>query len=186
MPPNTSLLKQSLLGSPSTTKIDIPLLSQFTFGTSIVNARLELGRSDGWRSIGTGQGRELSVLEATLEGIVRPKGIRYLILLLPHSILIKLIISFQVQYWHVIPVSLHSFRPSHFSSYPSRLFPDFCFGLFVQVPLLHNCLPQVRVVDQTLRMDTTLLDLSPTKDALPDVGPIGGIANLVLVPRKMR
>ncbi|KAF8530977.1 putative adipose-regulatory protein-domain-containing protein [Gautieria morchelliformis] len=76
VPPNASILKQSLLGSPSTTKVDIPLLSQFILGTSVVNARLELGRSDGWKGIGDGQGRELSVLEATLKGTVRPKGIR--------------------------------------------------------------------------------------------------------------
>lgn len=80
MPFHTSLLKQSLLGSPSTIKVDIPLLFQFTFGTSVVNARLELGRSDGWKSIGNGQGRELSVLEATLKGTVRPRGIRYRII----------------------------------------------------------------------------------------------------------
>ena len=77
MPIHTSLLKQSFLGSPSTIKVDIALLSQFIFGTSIVNARLELGRSDGWKGIGNGQGRELNVLEATLKGTVRPRGIRY-------------------------------------------------------------------------------------------------------------
>jgi hypothetical protein len=81
VPLNPSIFKQSLLGSPSTIKVDIPLLSQFILGTSVVNARLELGRSDGWKGIGNGQGRELSVLEATLKGTVRPKGIRYLIYL---------------------------------------------------------------------------------------------------------
>jgi hypothetical protein len=57
------------------TKLDIPLVSQFVSGTSTVHARLELGRSDGWKGIGNGQGRELSVLDATLKGTVRPKGI---------------------------------------------------------------------------------------------------------------
>ncbi|KAF8577892.1 hypothetical protein K439DRAFT_1363629 [Ramaria rubella] len=76
VPPRSSFLKQLLIGSPSTTTVDIPLLSQFVSGTSTVNARLELGRSDGWKSIGTGQARELSVLEAILKGTVRPKGLR--------------------------------------------------------------------------------------------------------------
>ena len=75
MPPQSSLVKHVLLGSPATVKLDIPLASQFVSGTSTIHAHLEVGRTDGWKSIGNGIGRELSVLEATLKGTVRPKGL---------------------------------------------------------------------------------------------------------------
>ena len=75
MPRHSSLVKHILLGSPATVKLDIPLVSQFVSGTSTVHARLEVGRADGWRGIGNGHGRELTVLEATLKGTVRPRGI---------------------------------------------------------------------------------------------------------------
>ena len=46
-------------------------------GTSQLRARIELGRNDGWRSLGSGQGRELSVQSASIQGTVRPEGLRY-------------------------------------------------------------------------------------------------------------
>lgn len=45
-------------------------------GAKELQARVELGRSDGWKSLGTGQGREISIRSARIEGIVRPEGIR--------------------------------------------------------------------------------------------------------------
>jgi hypothetical protein len=40
-------------------------------------ARIEVGRQDSWRAIGSGQGRELTVLHASLKGQVVLRGIRY-------------------------------------------------------------------------------------------------------------
>ena len=39
-------------------------------------AKVELGRRDGWKSLGEGHGRELSVLTATLRGNIRLEGLR--------------------------------------------------------------------------------------------------------------
>lgn len=41
-----------------------------------MNARIDLGRRDGWKSLGSGEGRELSVWNAALRGAVRRHGIR--------------------------------------------------------------------------------------------------------------
>src|SRR5712691_6987679 len=62
--------------NPSTTTLKIPLLSSYVSGASDVVARIELGRQDGWKSIGSGEGKELSVLTAFINGRVRPQGVR--------------------------------------------------------------------------------------------------------------
>jgi hypothetical protein len=62
--------------NPRTTTLNIPLLSRYVSGVSRVVARVELGRQDGWKSIGAGQGKELSVLTAFIKGGVRPQGVR--------------------------------------------------------------------------------------------------------------
>jgi len=63
----------------STTTLTIPLLSRHVSGVSRVIARIELGRQDGWKSIGSGEGKELSVLTAFIKGSVRPQGVRGII-----------------------------------------------------------------------------------------------------------
>ncbi|KAI0051650.1 hypothetical protein FA95DRAFT_1533918 [Auriscalpium vulgare] len=63
----------------SVVPLDIRFLSAFTPGTRIVSARVELGRRDGWRSLGSGEGRELSVLAASLHGVVLHRGLRGLV-----------------------------------------------------------------------------------------------------------
>ncbi|TFY77636.1 hypothetical protein EWM64_g6377 [Hericium alpestre] len=68
-----------LLSSPTTTALHLSLLQSYTFGTSSVIAKVELGRRDEWRTIGKGEGRELSVLSASVVGTVRHKGIRGLV-----------------------------------------------------------------------------------------------------------
>ncbi|KAI9445317.1 putative adipose-regulatory protein-domain-containing protein [Lactarius indigo] len=62
--------------NPTTTTLKIPLLTRYVSGVSRVSVRVELGRQDGWRSIGSGAGKELSVLTALIEGRLRPRGIR--------------------------------------------------------------------------------------------------------------
>ncbi|KAA1467910.1 hypothetical protein DENSPDRAFT_833073 [Dentipellis sp. KUC8613] len=68
-----------LSGRPSTTSLKIPLLSAYVSGTSSVVARVELGRRDGWKSLGHGEGRELSVLSASVVGTLIHRGIRGII-----------------------------------------------------------------------------------------------------------
>jgi len=61
---------------PSTATLKIPLLTRYVSGVSRVSIRIELGRQDGWRTIGSGEGKELSVITALIEGRLRPQGIR--------------------------------------------------------------------------------------------------------------
>ncbi|KAK0464971.1 putative adipose-regulatory protein-domain-containing protein [Desarmillaria tabescens] len=70
-------------GKPSTFNIDIPLLHSYTFGTSNANAHIQLGRQDGWKTLGSGEGRELSVSDAYLRGILVHRGIRGLVTRFP-------------------------------------------------------------------------------------------------------
>lgn len=56
-------------------RIHIPLLPSFLPGTTSLTAFVEIGRKDGWRSLGHGEGRELSVLSATLKGDVVHYGV---------------------------------------------------------------------------------------------------------------
>lgn len=65
-----------MLSKPKTAEITIPLLTDYTIGSSRVLARIELGRKDHWKSLGTGEGREVSVLSITLEGVLKYHGIR--------------------------------------------------------------------------------------------------------------
>ncbi|KAK0198260.1 hypothetical protein F5146DRAFT_1018850 [Armillaria mellea] len=70
-------------GKPSTIKIDIPLLHSYTFGTPYANAYVQIGRQDGWRTLGSGEGRELAVSNAHLRGILVHRGIRGLVTRFP-------------------------------------------------------------------------------------------------------
>jgi len=77
LPPKHSTF--SFFTVPRLIDMDVLLLSSYVPGTSNVNARIDLGRRDGWKGLGNGQGRELSVLNAALKGAVRPHGIRGLV-----------------------------------------------------------------------------------------------------------
>jgi len=61
----------------------VPLIDNFATGTNLVIAKVDLGRRDGWREIGRGEGRELSVYSATLRGTLRHQGIRGLVTRFP-------------------------------------------------------------------------------------------------------
>jgi len=56
--------------------LDVLFLESHVPGASRIIARVELGRRDGWRALGNGEGRELSVLSASLRGTVKRYGIR--------------------------------------------------------------------------------------------------------------
>ncbi|KAG1749847.1 putative adipose-regulatory protein-domain-containing protein [Suillus paluster] len=82
LPPAKSRLAWVSL-SPQLVHLDILFLESHASGASRVIARVELGRRDGWRVLGNGEGRELSVLSASLRGIVKRHGIRGLVTRFP-------------------------------------------------------------------------------------------------------
>ena len=56
--------------------MDILLVPSFSIDSKSAIARVELGRRDQWKSIGSGEGRELTVFSAVLRGVVVHKGVR--------------------------------------------------------------------------------------------------------------
>ena len=56
--------------------MDILLVSSFSLDGKSAVARVELGRRDQWKSIGSGEGREITVFSAVLRGVVVHKGAR--------------------------------------------------------------------------------------------------------------
>ncbi|ESK98056.1 adipose-regulatory protein [Moniliophthora roreri MCA 2997] len=72
-----------LRSPPSTISLVIPFFSSFIPGTSQVEAEVHLGRHDFWKSVGRGEGREISVLSAELRGAVAHHGIRGLVTRFP-------------------------------------------------------------------------------------------------------
>ncbi|KAF8167755.1 hypothetical protein B0H34DRAFT_792449 [Crassisporium funariophilum] len=72
-----------LFSSPSSARVKIPLLESFSASAPSLAASVEIGRRDGWTTLGTGQGRELSVASATLRGLVVPHGTRGLAIRFP-------------------------------------------------------------------------------------------------------
>jgi hypothetical protein len=72
LPPKASLF----FSSPISSHLRVPLLEYFTSGKSILAANVEIGRRDAWTSLGAGQGREVNVIAASLQGLAVPHGIR--------------------------------------------------------------------------------------------------------------
>ena len=64
---------------PGTSKLKVPLVDNFATGSSLVIAKIDLGRRDGWKGIGRGEGRELSVYSATLRGTLKHRGVRFVL-----------------------------------------------------------------------------------------------------------
>lgn len=93
LPPRRSYLYSS---PPPLISLDILFLSSYTPGTSRVNARVEIGRQDEWRKLGGGEGRELSVATAYLEGTVRYQGVRGLVSRFPLVSAILSLVAFFV------------------------------------------------------------------------------------------
>ncbi|KAG9314244.1 putative adipose-regulatory protein-domain-containing protein [Chiua virens] len=77
LPPKRSML--SFSSTPRLIDLNVPLLYSYLPATSALNARIDLGRKDGWKGVGEGVGRELSVWNAALKGVVRLHGIRGLV-----------------------------------------------------------------------------------------------------------
>ncbi|KAH8120211.1 hypothetical protein DFH11DRAFT_1558906 [Phellopilus nigrolimitatus] len=72
----------------------VPLASSVVTGAARIKVRVEIGRKDGWRTLGTGEGRELSVFAATLHGEVRPQGLRRILAAFPLSLAIAATVAF--------------------------------------------------------------------------------------------
>ncbi|KAJ7092576.1 putative adipose-regulatory protein-domain-containing protein [Mycena epipterygia] len=69
--------------APAVITVHVPLLTSYATGASHVVASVEVGRRDNWKGLGNGQGRELSVVAASLRGVVVHHGIRGLVTRLP-------------------------------------------------------------------------------------------------------
>ncbi|KIP11421.1 hypothetical protein PHLGIDRAFT_474304 [Phlebiopsis gigantea 11061_1 CR5-6] len=93
LPPSVPRLS-FLWNTPGMVEIAIPLLSNIETGTSSAIAHVELGRQDHWRTLGTGEGRELSVSSALLRGMVVHKGIRGLFTRFPLTTSLMAAITF--------------------------------------------------------------------------------------------
>lgn len=52
------------------------MVSSFLPGSSTIVALVEVGRRDQWKSLGNGEGREISVISASIRGSVVHHGIR--------------------------------------------------------------------------------------------------------------
>ncbi|KAF8917688.1 hypothetical protein CPB85DRAFT_1285233 [Mucidula mucida] len=68
---------------PSTTTIDILLLPSYIPSGSHIEATVQLGRQDSWKTLGSGEGREVAVFDAYLYGVVVQQGIRGLVMRFP-------------------------------------------------------------------------------------------------------
>ena len=74
LPPTTALpipfIKQRLI------QHSVVLLNSFKPSSSRTYGRIQLGREDSWKTLGPGEGRELTVFSTELRGAVRPKGLQ--------------------------------------------------------------------------------------------------------------
>jgi len=112
---------------PDIIDMTVPLFSSFAPGTSRILAKLELGRRDGWKSLGEGHGRELSVLSASLRGSIKLKGLRGLVTRFPFpSALISSVIFFLVSLLLLIALFIPAlgWTPSPSSDFDARLQPQ--------------------------------------------------------------
>ncbi|KAJ7783628.1 hypothetical protein DFH07DRAFT_908420 [Mycena maculata] len=75
VPPRVSFYSRA----PAVLDVVVPLLDAYAIGASHVVARVEIGRRDHWKSLGNEQARELSVVAASLQGVVMHHGLRGLV-----------------------------------------------------------------------------------------------------------
>lgn len=80
LPRPGSLIRSILPSSNPHMTLTINLLNSWIPGTSQgLMGTLEIGRKDSWKSIGTGEGRELTVLEAHVTANVKLQGTRRIV-----------------------------------------------------------------------------------------------------------
>ncbi|KIY70148.1 hypothetical protein CYLTODRAFT_392441 [Cylindrobasidium torrendii FP15055 ss-10] len=81
--PGIVLPPASLFSSTRKVAVDILMLPSYVPITSTLDATIQIGRADFWRSVGNGHGRELAVASASLQGIVVHQGLKGLITRFP-------------------------------------------------------------------------------------------------------
>ncbi|PPQ67035.1 hypothetical protein CVT26_009932 [Gymnopilus dilepis] len=79
LPPTSRLF----FSTRTTSHINVVLLESFVPGKSGLSAHVRIGREDSWKTLGSGQGREVSVTSAYLRGLVVPHGVRGLAIRFP-------------------------------------------------------------------------------------------------------
>ncbi|KAI5123555.1 hypothetical protein M0805_003374 [Coniferiporia weirii] len=105
VPPAPSVVS-FLSRTPNLVEMSVPLVFSLISGSTRVRARVELGRGDGWRTLGSGEGRELSVFSASLHGEVRPQGLRRILSTFPLSLSLAASITFFVVSVSVLSICL--------------------------------------------------------------------------------
>jgi len=80
--------------TPRLLEMNLPLVTKLVTGREDIFVHIELGRNDGWRSLGFGEGRELSVYSAFLHGDVHPQGLRRILSAFPRSVAIAAAVAF--------------------------------------------------------------------------------------------
>ncbi|KAF8898895.1 hypothetical protein BD779DRAFT_1486090, partial [Infundibulicybe gibba] len=95
-----------LFTTPRFVNLQIPLLTAFVPGTSRLVARVEIGRRDGWTTLGSGHGRELSIVSASLRGEIVHHGIRGLVTRFPLLFAIASTISFSLILFAILGVCI--------------------------------------------------------------------------------
>ncbi|KAG7450669.1 uncharacterized protein BT62DRAFT_927940 [Guyanagaster necrorhizus] len=116
-------------GKPSSFNIDIQLLHSYTFGTNYANAHVQLGRQDGWKTLGSGQGRELAVSDASLRGVLVHRGMRGLVTRFPFisaviSSMIFLVTLLAMISLCILPTMLSGLRQDYIDDVGSESFDD--------------------------------------------------------------
>ncbi|GJE87632.1 Seipin domain-containing protein [Phanerochaete sordida] len=74
--PMTSTPFSFVWTKPGVIELTIPMLTNVEMAKSGASAHVEIGRRDQWKTIRTGEGRELSVSSAMLRGVVVHHGLR--------------------------------------------------------------------------------------------------------------
>ncbi|KLO17075.1 hypothetical protein SCHPADRAFT_822109 [Schizopora paradoxa] len=93
LPPSSGVLT-SMFRSSRVLEFVIPMLSSYYAQAENLRAYVEVGRRDGWKSLGHGEGRELSVIAAAIRGEVRPTGIKRILSMFPMSVAIASTVAF--------------------------------------------------------------------------------------------
>lgn len=81
--PKSSSPLSFVWSKPGVIDLALPMLSNVELGKSGSSAQIEIGRRDQWRTVKTGEGRELSVSSAMLRGVVVHQGLRGLLTRFP-------------------------------------------------------------------------------------------------------
>ncbi|KAG8951631.1 hypothetical protein FRC04_005919 [Tulasnella sp. 424] len=74
-----------LLPSSGTTTVTVPIFDSLVPGYGTVRAKIEVGRQDGWTTVGKGEGKELAVVQAFIKGNVKLRGLTAILAISPKA-----------------------------------------------------------------------------------------------------